>query len=186
MKKNKLLSTILVVILVSALTIAGTIAYLTDRDEATNTFTVGNVAIELSEPNWDMDNSKIIPGKVIEKDPVVTVLAGSESAYVRVKVTIPAKLKAIMEDLELNNGWSMVTPVTGDDYYFEYGEVLSSGTNTELPPVFDEIKIKGPGVSNETLAALTDNDLKITVVAQAIQSANFANQGDAWVAFEVE
>ena len=39
------------VLLVAALVIGGTLAYFTDTEEATNTFTVGNVDITLTEPN---------------------------------------------------------------------------------------------------------------------------------------
>lgn len=84
--------------------VMGTMAYLTDNDTVTNTFTVGNVDITLDEANVDgkdadgKDNSsverdtansyKLLPGGKYEKDPTVTVEAGSEKAYVRMMVTV--------------------------------------------------------------------------------------------------
>ena len=47
--KKKILSIALVVCIAITAIAGATIAYLTDDDEATNTFTVGNVQIELVE-----------------------------------------------------------------------------------------------------------------------------------------
>lgn len=99
MKKKILVACLCVALAV--LTIAGTtLAYLTSRDTVTNTFTVGNVAIKLDEAKVDengtavtpaervKENSyKLMPGHTYTKDPTVTVLDGSEEAYVRMKVT---------------------------------------------------------------------------------------------------
>ena len=46
---KKILSLILVIALVAGIAVTGTMAYLTDRDNETNVFTVGDVDIELSE-----------------------------------------------------------------------------------------------------------------------------------------
>ena len=91
--------------------VAGTMAYLTDDDTVTNTFTVGKVGIALDEadvkPDGTLDttNSRVkkneyhlIPGHTYIKDPTVTVDAGSEAAYVRmlVKVENIDQLKAAL------------------------------------------------------------------------------------------
>lgn len=123
--------TIAMVICVFALAAAGTLAYFADKTEvATNTFTIGNVRIRLSEAVvnengkttddkatddiWDKTgktlretrtykgNTEIVygndgktkygyalvPGKEVDKDPIVTVLANSEPCYVRTIVTL--------------------------------------------------------------------------------------------------
>lgn len=65
--------------------IGGTLAWLTDdTDPVTNTFTVGNIEIDLDESD-DLD-LKMVPGKTLLKDPVVTVKGGSESSWVFVKL----------------------------------------------------------------------------------------------------
>ena len=105
MKKH--LSTILLVVLVAAISIGATLAYLTDTDEAVNTFTVGKVGIKLDEAKVDeygeliykedgetladrvTENSyKLIPGHSYVKDPTVTVDAGSEESYIRISSSI--------------------------------------------------------------------------------------------------
>ena len=49
MSKRKILSLALTICMVAILAVGGTLAYFTDTDEATNTFTVGGVNIELVE-----------------------------------------------------------------------------------------------------------------------------------------
>ena len=98
-KSKALLLTLCAVLLVAA-SVLGTMAYLTSTDTVTNTFTVGKVEIKLDEAkvNADgipvegagrvMENSyKLMPGTTYTKDPTVTVKAGSEDSYVRMKVT---------------------------------------------------------------------------------------------------
>ena len=99
MKKKILVACLCVALAV--LTVAGTtLAYLTSTDKVENTFTVGNVAINLDEAKVadngtavtpaervKGNNYKLMPGHTYTKDPTVTVLEGSEEAYVRMKVT---------------------------------------------------------------------------------------------------
>lgn len=92
---KKKLTTVLAIVLVVALSVAGTYAYLTSKTATiTNTFTVGNVNIDLKETfNTDTNNdnkpdawqAQLIPGKEYLKDPVVTVKGGSEKCYLFVK-----------------------------------------------------------------------------------------------------
>lgn len=92
---KKKLTTVLAIVLVVALSVAGTYAYLTDKTATIkNTFTVGNVNIALTE-TWNTDTNndnepdawqaQLIPGKKYTKDPVVTVEPGSEKCYLFVK-----------------------------------------------------------------------------------------------------
>lgn len=98
-KSKALLLTLCAVLLVAA-SVLGTMAYLTSTDTVTNTFTVGKVEIKLDEAKVTTDgipvegagrvtaNSyKLMPGTTYTKDPTVTVKAGSEESYVRMKVT---------------------------------------------------------------------------------------------------
>lgn len=92
---KKKLTTVLAIVLVVALSVAGTYAYLTDKtDTIENTFTVGKVNITLAETfNTDTNNdnkpdawqAQLIPGKEYKKDPVVTVNGGSEKCWLFVK-----------------------------------------------------------------------------------------------------
>ena len=98
-KSKALLLTLCAVLLIAA-SVLGTMAYLTSTDTVTNTFTVGKVEIKLDEAKVNADgipvegadrvqaNSyKLMPGNTYTKDPTVTVKAGSEESYVRMKVT---------------------------------------------------------------------------------------------------
>ena len=98
-KSKALLLTLCAALLVAA-SVLGTMAYLTDTETVTNTFTVGKVDIKLDEAKVNPDGTPIegaarvtgneyhlLPGHTYTKDPTVTVKAGSESAYIRLKVT---------------------------------------------------------------------------------------------------
>ena len=101
--KKKILSLTLVVCLLAIAVVGGTLAYFTDYTDVTsNTFTVGNVDITLDEakvdvygvkdgdvrqPEGEGNEYKLIPGHTYVKDPTVTVVGGSEPAYVRMLVT---------------------------------------------------------------------------------------------------
>ena len=93
-KKNsgkKLTMVLMAIILVLCCTIGGTLAWLKDTTgTVTNTFTLGDVDIEISETGADEsgknDSYKIVPGKTESKDPTVTVLANSEKSWVFVEI----------------------------------------------------------------------------------------------------
>lgn len=98
-KSKALLLTLCAVLLVAA-SVMGTMAYLTSTDKVENTFTVGNVKITLDEAKVNTDGTpaapaervkaneyKLLPGHTYTKDPTVTVIKGSESSYIRMKVT---------------------------------------------------------------------------------------------------
>lgn len=93
-KSKALLLTLCAVLLIAA-SVLGTMAYLTSTDTVTNTFTVGKVEITLDEtdvtnpngPRVKANSYKLMPGTTYTKDPTVTVKAGSEESYVRMKVT---------------------------------------------------------------------------------------------------
>lgn len=104
-KSKALLLTLCAVLLVAA-SVLGTMAYLTSTDTVTNTFTIGKVEITLDEtdvtnpngPRVKANSYKLMPGTTYTKDPTVTVKAGSEESYVRMKVTFnnASKLMAML------------------------------------------------------------------------------------------
>lgn len=113
--KKKLTLVVTCVVLVAAMVIGGTLAYFTDTDDATNTFAVGNVKIELIEQQRGENglvpfeqNKKLYPivgsaqgekdalGMPTAKnyvDKMVTIEnTGSEKAYIRAYFAIPSAL----------------------------------------------------------------------------------------------
>ena len=210
MKKKILVACLCVALAV--LTIAGTtLAYLTSQETVTNTFTVGKVEIKLDEakanadgtlvPNADRvkENSyKLIPGHTYNKDPMVTVLSGSESSYIKMTVTFTkaAELDAIFAptgaDLtSIFNGYDSTnwiykgntedTTANTRTYEFWYKETVAAPTaDVALDALFDQIKAPD-SLTNSDLNNL--KDLKITVNAYAIQADGFATAEAAWAAF---
>lgn len=209
--KKKVLLLFLCAVLLVAVSIVGTLAYLTSRDEVTNTFTVGKVDITLDEADVDEygkeiagadrvkgNEYKLIPGHTYVKDPAVTVEGDSEESYVRMLVTINklATLKAIFGSNFLPQnyvtGWdsSIWVPVAttdnGDDtitYEFRYCKTVSTvdGNAEALEPLFESFTLPGK-VTGEQIAEL--EELEINVVAHAIQADGFDNADKAWAAFD--
>ena len=84
--KKKIVSLALAVCLI-AIAAVGTLAYFTDKDAKTNTFTTGKVDITLNE-TFDEQTAKLLPGKNIAK--IVNVTNNEEDAYVRLHIAFPA------------------------------------------------------------------------------------------------
>ena len=105
--KKKILTVALVVALL-AIMVTGTLAYFTDQDEVTNTFTVGSVKIEVYE-NGEETPDAIKPLGVLTpvvsaepsddvsyKDKVVDVKnTGKNDAYIRVHIAMPTAILAV-------------------------------------------------------------------------------------------
>ena len=208
---KKKLMTVLALVLVVAMSVAGTYAYLTSADKVVNTFTVGDVQIKLDEAKANPDGSlvpnadrvkansyKLLPGHTYNKDPMVTVLKGSESSYVKMTVTFSdaAALDAIFapngaDMTSIFNGynstnWELknVTKDTENNtrtYEFWYKDTVAAPNgDVALDPLFDSITVPGT-ITNAQLATI--EGMTITVNAYAIQADGFADAADAWSHF---
>lgn len=167
--KKKLLAMCMVVCLSAVAVVGGTMAYFTDSADKTNTFTVGNVNIDLTEPKWDEQGSEdapeAYPGEALAKDPTVTN-DGANPCFVRIQVTGWDCLKDAglityrtdYVDNKLGNNW-----VEGKDGYFYYTGVLEAGATTDA--LFDQIVIP-TGLTNGD--ATTEYNL--VVKAEAVQA----------------
>ena len=104
MKKKSILMAAIAVMLVAVLVVGGTLAYFTDTKSATNTFTMGNVSIDLNEQqkgengleNFEQ-NKQLVPGKsndgnAVSKIVTVTNTSKDNAAWVWVELKIPAYL----------------------------------------------------------------------------------------------
>jgi predicted ribosomally synthesized peptide with SipW-like signal peptide len=197
--KKKALAAIIAVCLIVCLTAGASLAYLTDTKSVTNTFTVGNVNITLAEPSYEKDTAhKLVPGDTTAKDPTVTVVKGSETCYVRVKVTVTmaenfADVAAVKDLFNIQCGWEFKSSSQPDDkstytliYNFKGTEsqsekVDASDADVKLPAVFTTVKCP-TWVTSDNASTVT-SDFKITVTAEAIQSASFTSADDAWSNF---
>lgn len=186
--KKKIVSIALAAALAATAIVGSSLAYFTDTEEKTNTFTVGNVDITLTEPNWDANiNRDLIPGKTIPKDPTITVEADSETAYTFMKVQMSADFIDLLSKYatatkkELPDAvedWftSAVKPKVmeiGDNYVIL--GVLSPKEAGQSVIYFDEVKVPAE-VTQEMIKA--DGTYEITVTAYAIQAEGFYNEND--------
>ena len=105
--KKKILSIALVVAMI-AIIAAGSFAYFTDTtDTKKNTFTVGNVNIDLDEPAWvENADHTLVPGVSFAKDPTITVGRDSQDAYVFLEMKLN-KYNSLL--------WLMAADASADD-----------------------------------------------------------------------
>lgn len=151
---------------IAAVAIAGaSLAYFTDTKEKDNTFTVGNVAIELTEPQWDAVGEKeaesMYAGEAVAKDPTVKN-NGANPAFVRVQVVFPEGVDMTYEAEnsydanQCNEGWEY------HDGYFYYTKPLEPGQSTT--PVFSRVRLSADTKNG------TGDELTIDVKAEAVQA----------------
>lgn len=208
--RNKALVLSLSAVLLVGASVFGTMAYLTYTTETVeNTFTVGNVEIKLDEAKVNeygveiadadrvtTNEYKLIPGHTYAKDPTVTVLKGSEKSYVRMLVTINEQrdLDAIFAPNGLSlteffggvsTDWTLYGETENENdtrtYEFRYKEIVAApDNNVVLDDLFETITVPG-SVTGEQLDTIAN--LKITVVANAIQADGFTSADDAWAKF---
>lgn len=170
MKTKKILALALAAVLLVAVSVAGTLAYLVDSTkEIENTFTKSNVDIDLTETKTDF---QMIPGATIEKDPIVTVKAGSEDCWVFVKVVESDDLLQYI-DYDIAEGWKELDGVSG----VYYREAKAGDTFSVLAG--DEVTVLGT-VTNQMMDNVTDENVKLTFTAYACQKEGFATAKDAW------
>ena len=212
MKMRKILAMVMALALTAALAVGGTLAYLTSTDEVVNTFTVGNVQINLDEAAANPDGTlvdgaarvkansyKLLPGHTYNKDPMVTVLKDSESSYIKMTVTFSkaAELDAIFTP----NGADMTSIFKGYDAtnWIAKGNTKDTAKNTRTYEFWYKEAVAAPG-SDVALDALFDQivvpgsitnaqlatikDMTITVNAYAIQADGFADAAAAWAAYK--
>lgn len=167
--KKKILALCLVIALAATAVIGGTLAYFTDNDEATNTFTVGNVDITLTEPEWitsgSEDAPEVYPGEALKKDPTVTN-DGANPCFVRISVEgldclDPAgdiTYRTDYVDGKLGEHWVLHT-----DGYFYYDTVLAVGATTDA--LFDQIVIPTDLENGDA-----ETEFNVVVTAEAVQA----------------
>lgn len=211
---TKAILVVLCALVLAAGSLFGTLAYLTDKDADTNTFTVGSVRLKLDEAKvkedgtyvTDADNRTdenkyhLIPGHAYIKDPTVTVLGGSEESYVRMLATVTYAKDAdavfgtdLTQWIDINEAdWQVVgAPVTTKDE--------SAGTITRTYEFRYKETVAKSDADTKLPALFTRiqvpgeitkeqivhlDEMVISVQAHGIQAAGFDTADDAWTAFE--
>ena len=182
--------------------VGGTLAWLTaDTDPVVNTFTTSDINITLTETTTDF---KMIPGWTIDKDPIVTVEAGSEDCYVFLKVeesggnvTVDDKTCSFEDfiDYEIDsNNWTPLGDSYPGIYYCKYEnrndvdiniKVLAGGTTSDGYSWEPNQVLTLPTVTKDMMNAINaDNQPKLTFTAYASQywknSTEFFSAEQAW------
>ena len=198
--KKKTFVIALCLALVVAFAAGGAIAWLTDTtDSVTNTFTVGNVKLDLYEHNADGEevkelSFKMIPGTTATKDPTVEVQKGSEECYVFVRVTETnndlsdnrGKLVSyeIAKSADGADGWVALPGVDGVYYYNK--TITATDADVTLQVLKGEnggtITFSG-AITQADMDAITNGTATaptLTFTAYAVQAAGFDSAAKAW------
>ncbi len=152
--------------------IGGSIAWLmTSTDPIVNVFTYGDIRITLTETKGEELSDgryfKMTPGKVIEKDPKISVLADSEDCWLFVKIDESSD-KALSDYIEytIADGWTALQEAPG--VYFRTVD-NSSEAQTFSVLKDDKITVKG-SVTQEMLQELNSSNYpRMTFTGYAVQ-----------------
>lgn len=142
---KKILVVLLAAVLLIGVGVGGTLAWLTATSgTVTNTFTVGDVNIELKEHDLvdgvltttevdKEDTYKIVPGTSQPKDPFVRVKANSEDSWIFVQIkevnnTAGTNLKYV--DWSIGTGWTQLGEAVDGVYtYYRAENYATTGTD---------------------------------------------------------
>lgn len=200
--KKKILTLCLVICLAATAVVGGTLAYFTDNDAKTNTFTIGDVNIHIDE--WMKEGDEWVPyedeqhlspitqAKAPFNKLVETVNDGSEPAYIRTFVTCPKDMYDYL-GLGFNSGENATVQKNDEGknmYPVVWKDIGTFTINGEETSVF-VCEYKGivdvgesvlsltkvwlyENLTNEQVEAfqLAGGAFKVEVRSEAIQSAN--------------
>ena len=172
--KKKLTVSLAVLALVACMAAGATLAWLTAKTSSvTNTFTYGDINIELKETTGE--SYKMVPGNKITKDPKVTVKANSEACWLFVKVEKSDNFDKFMT-YGIADGW---TALAGEDGVY-YREVTSYTTDTEYYVLSGNSVTVKDSVTKEDFAGLKGTMPTLTFTAYACQKDNVTTATQAW------
>ena len=182
-KMIKIMAVALSAVMLVVGSIMGTVAYLTDTDEVSNTFTYGDIVLTMDEAKIADDGVtadtsvrvktgneyKLIPGKEYKKDTKIHIGAGSEACYLFVQIdsglmTIAPGIATALTD----GGWQKVM----DNVYYK---LLDATVVAEDITVIDTFTVSA-NQTNQTLAGITS----ATITAYAVQREGVDNVAVAW------
>lgn len=179
---TKTLVALLSLVLLLGCSLSGTLAWLADSTgPVTNTFTVGDIEIELTETPREY---KIVPGVNIAKDPKVTVKANSEACWLFVKVDEAYWPDFKEEDgitpkvnYTLAQGWE---PLEGESgVYYREVDAETAKAGYEYPVLNgNEVTVSSTLTKSEVQQITTKPTLTFT--AYAVQQEGVADAETAW------
>ena len=137
-----------------------------------NTFTIGDLNISLGETTGD--TYIMTPGVGVPKDPVVTVIANSESCWLFVKIEKSANFDDFCS-YELQSGWTEFSSAEG----IYCRQVSKSSVDLVFHLLKNDRVLVKDSVTEEQLNALTSHPT-LNFTAYAIQSESVATAQEAW------
>lgn len=195
-KTSKILTLMLCAVLLIAGTVAGTVAYLSDSSETvTNTFTVGNIDIEmkehalteggeLGEEEVTTQNAyKVLPGTEQPKDPFVRVKANSEACYVFVQVwevnnSASDNLKYVT--WEIDDAWTFLKSENGVSTYYLKANHKISDKNEDYNVLKNKTVSYSEDLTKEMIDKLGDKVPQLVFKAFAVQLNAASTAENAW------
>ena len=179
---GKLVVAMLAVTLLIGCAIGGTVAWLTAKtDPVVNTFTYGDIDIELNETKPANREAKIIPGVDIEKNPKVTVKANSEACWLFVKVEKAGTFVTNKVTYSIDTGWTQGdgTNIPSDVYY---RSVTASNADQPFGVLSGDKIIVSEELTKAEINGLNDaaKTPKLTFTAYAVQKDGIADAAAAW------
>jgi len=181
MKLNRKWILVMSLVLSVAIATGSTLAYMTATTEkVTNTFTLGNVSITLTEDAWGNNNDPhpLYPGTPVAKDPTITN-TGRTNAWVWMEMTVPAEVYPYLEFQTIDtSAW-----IIDDDDVAATGEVTLLYRST-LAPNGTAIPFTAVELAEDANLPNTLESFNIEIVAYAIQDKPFDDVEEAYEAFQ--
>ncbi len=167
--RNKALVLTLCAVLLVVATVMGTLAYLTaETQKITNTFTVGQVKIDLKETTTAY---KMVPGCEISKDPKVIVKAGSEACWLFVKVEKTNDVDSYL-NYSIATGWTQLEKDGNKVDGVYYRDVASNAAEQQFAVLTDNKVTVKDTVTSDMMKTAETNAPTLSFTAYAFQKAN--------------
>lgn len=186
MKTKKILALALAAVLLVAVGVGGTLAWLQDTSsEVKNTFTTSTIDVELTEtkPGSNGGTAQMVPGATIEKDPKVTVTTPDVDAWLFVEITESDNLDTYIS-YAIADGWKYVDGYTQTSNPIVIYREVSKKTEAQDFYVLkdNKVTVNGASVTKEMMGALTEATYPtLTFKAYVVQKdATIADATAAW------
>ena len=179
MKKRIIIAVVAALCIISA-GVGTAIAYFSSHSgPVVNTFTVGDVQLELTETTGGA--YQLVPGATVKKDPLVTVLKGSEECYVYVKLESGGDLNSYV-DYQLEDGWQSLGGVDG----VYYRQVEYAAVNMKYSVFKDNQITVRDDLTKEKMILIDGRSCAMVVTAYAIQTTAVESPAEGWRNLQIE